>query len=570
MTAAVELDSDQAPAGAVRQTAAERRAMPNFADIAEAAAEKYGVCVKPVTMRVVDPTTGTVSYIGAPCKATISSVCKPCADKARWLRMTQCREGWHRDSEPVQDTNDPTGEQVELLTARADSVDRYHEATAAGDDELAEGFRDIVASLDLLLRESGFRGPIPALDPKKRKRRVRSTSRRQDVPDLPRRKVSGKTLGRIFAGKHRPSMMVTLTLPSYGHINRDGATDKDGNPCPDGSPRHPDSYDYARAARDIIFFSNLIDRWIKNLRRCVGWDVQYFATVEPQKRGAPHAHILIRGAISRETLRMVTEGTYFQAWWPHFDPENEVYSADRMPVWDYQAMTFVDPDTKQPLTGWDDALDRLASVDNWTPAHVARFGTQMDAGDMKGVVPGKEADKTIGYVTKYLTKSIAEVLDTESVRTAVHYDRLHTELAHTPCSPNCAVWLRYGIIPKSATDKTIPGRCRGKAHRRDTLGLPGRRVLNSRRWSGKTLPDHKADRVEFVRQLLAEVGIHKPDTSHLIVRPVEPGDQSAPPRDQLIMATIAQRTTWRAEYTNALLAASPPGAQETSAIRQAA
>ncbi|MEU2126718.1 replication initiator protein, partial [Nocardia niwae] len=60
---------------------------------------------------------------------------------------------------------------------------------------------------------------------------------------------------------------------------------------------------------------------------------------------------------------------------------------------------------------------------------------------------------------------------------------------------------------------------------------------------------------EFVRQLLASVGIHKPDTSHLIIRPVEPGDQSAPPRDHLILAAIAQRTKWRAEYTNALLAA---------------
>jgi hypothetical protein len=102
------------------------------------------------------------------------------------------------------------------------------------------------------------------------------------------------------------------------------------------------------------------------------------------------------------------------------------------------------------------------------------------------------------------------------------------------------------------------------------LGLPGRRVLVSRRWSNKTLPDHKHDRAEFVRQTLAAIGIVKPDRSHLIITPVEPGDKNVPPRDHLIMAAASQRTTWRAEYTRALLAASPPGAQQTSAITQAA
>lgn len=86
-----------------------------------------------------------------------------------------------------------------------------------------------------------------------------------------------------------------------------------------------------------------------------------------------------------------------------------------------------------------------------------------------------------------------------------------------------------------ASEKIISGRCNGKAHRRDTLSLPGRRVLVSRQWSNKTLPDHKADRVEFVRQLLAQVGIVKPDTSHLKLSIVQPADRSAPPRDHLVI-----------------------------------
>ncbi|WP_394346868.1 replication initiator [Thermobifida fusca] len=40
-----------------------------------------------------------------------------------------------------------------------------------------------------------------------------------------------------------------------------------------------------------------------------------------------------------------------------------------------------------------------------------------------------------------------------------------------------------------------PGFCTSKAHRREHLGYAGRRVLVSRKWSGKTLANHKADRL---------------------------------------------------------------------------
>ncbi len=86
-------------------------------------------------------------------------------------------------------------------------------------------------------------------------------------------------------------MFVTLTCDSYGRV-RD-----------DGTPVDPSLYDYRRAARDAVHFAALVDRWWQNLRRCVGWDVQYFATVEPQKRVAPHLHAAIRGSIPHELLR---------------------------------------------------------------------------------------------------------------------------------------------------------------------------------------------------------------------------------------------------------------------------
>ncbi|WP_225732254.1 helitron helicase-like domain-containing protein [Nocardia sp. JCM 34519.1] len=549
----------------LRQTAMQRRGMPNFYDIALATAEKFGVCKRPIPMRVYDPRTLTEMYVATPCKATIASTCAACAKAARAVRVTQCYEGWHLDAEPVDEKPEPTEWQVHLLTARANLLDDYQAAKAEGDEHLMDGIRELVADLDAELHDTGWTVKLAALDPLPKKRRIRSTKRRQDMPDLPRKKVSRTTIGEIFAGKYRPSMMITLTLPSYGKINPDGGRDKDGKPASDGSPRDPDTYDYQSAARDIVHFAALRDRFKKNLRRCVGWNVQYWEMVEPQKRGAPHVHMLIRGRIPREVVKQVARGTYHQVWWPYHDAENEVYGHGRMPVWDNKTATFVDPDTKAALPGFDDARDNLK------PAHVIKFGAQIDPKHIKGVIGGtQEAARTIGYVTKYLTKSIAEVLEPQSARAAVHYDRLHAELQHTPCSETCAVWLRFGIVPQGATEKTIPGRCRGKAHRRDTLGLPGRRVLNSRKWTGKTLADHKADRVEFVRQLLGKVGMTLPETDRLQITPVEPGDQHCPPRDQLIMAHIAQRTRWRAEYATRLLAASPPGTQQLSAIREAA
>ena len=101
-------------------------------------------------------------------------------------------------------------------------------------------------------------------------------------------------------------MFITLTCPSYGRVQR----------------RHagpPGDYDYQRAARDALHFAALFDRFIQNLRRFLGYDVQYFAAVEPQRRLAPHVHMAIRGTMSRAELRQVLAATYHQVWWPPSD-----------------------------------------------------------------------------------------------------------------------------------------------------------------------------------------------------------------------------------------------------------
>jgi hypothetical protein len=108
-----------------------------------------------------------------------------------------------------------------------------------------------------------------------------------------------------------------------------------------------------------------------------------------------------------------------------------------------------------------------------------------------------------------------------------------------------------------------PGRCKGKAHRPEHLGIAGRRVLVSRKWSNKSLADHRAERGEFVRQLLEAAGIqpaHGPqDGPYRWERPA-PADPDVPPRPVLLLQAVAERQRWKAEYTAAQLAASdPPG-----------
>jgi len=536
MTSALDVSS---------MTRAERAALPVAAEVVQLLAEQHGVCVRPLAMRRIDTTTGRVDVVPVACGSTREDQCRPCADKARRLRMAQCREGWHLDTEPIIERARPSEEQQELMAARADLVAAYGECKAHGDEASCEQIGDSVAELDTELRAAGVRGRLAPLDPPPKPVK-RSTRRRQDAPDLPRRPVKKRTIGRVFAGKYRPSTFLTLTLDSYGRVDSDGAA------------VDPESYDYRLAARDAIHFPALVDRFWQNTRRCVGWDVQYFGTVEPQKRGAPHFHAAIRGAIPRAELRSITAATYHQVWWPPHD--QLVYSADRVPVWDIRAKAFIDPDTGQRLPTWEQACEALVE-----PAHVVRFGSQVH---VKGILGGtEEAGRHIGYLTKYLTKSIDQAADLgehATNRQQDHARRLHAELSITPCSPRCPVWLLYGIQPHGARHSTTPGRCKGKAHKPEHLGIAGRRVLVSRKWSNKTLDDHRAERRHFVRQLLEQVGIqpaNNPQDGPYLWERTAPADPDVPPRPVLLLHAIAERQRWKAEYTAAQLAASdpPPG-----------
>ena len=104
----------------------------------------------------------------------------------------------------------------------------------------------------------------------------------------------------------------------------------------------------------------MFDRFIQNLRRYLGHDVQYFAAVEPQRRLAPHVHLAIRGTVARTELRRVLAATYHQVWWPSTSPV-KFRDGDEPPVWPTRSGRYVsDPATGEVLPTWDQALDGIS------------------------------------------------------------------------------------------------------------------------------------------------------------------------------------------------------------------
>lgn len=538
-----------------RTTRAERARMPLAKDVVREIAVEHGVCVKPLAMLAEDRATGETRMIDVPCGNTQAAVCPPCAEKAKRLRMAQCREGWHLEEEPLLDADPATPSQEELVTERADRTAERTAALAAGaPPHVVAELDQELADLDERIADAGMRGSV-APGSADRARRVRSTKRRQDVADLPRRPVEKRTLGRTFTTPDgrvlRPSMFVTVTLPSYGRV------------LPDGTPVDPARYDYRRAARDAIHFSRLLDRFVQNLRRVAGYEVQYFAAVESQRRLAMHAHLAIRGTLPRAEMRQIAAATYHQVWWP---PADEVrYEGDRMPVWDEGLQEYIDPTTGAALPTFDDALDDLDDDDE--PMHVIRCGTQLD---VQGLLSGSpDVDRRIGYVTKYLTKDLDACHEAATDRQRAHLDRLTTALRYEPCSPTCANWLRYGISPRNARPHARPGYCKGKAHRRKTLGYGGRRVLVSRKWSGKTLADHKADRRAWVLDALgiADGTADDATADRYAWRPASP-DDSVPPLAHRLLHAVAERARWRAALDEAKRRAAGQQPPTTTTSRQ--
>src|SRR6201992_1492812 len=92
-----------------RKTRAERMSMPLARQGVRDLATDNGACLRPTQLRLTALATRAVEQVLVPCGHTLGSVCPACAERAKALRATQCREGWHLEAEPGIDT-DPAPE----------------------------------------------------------------------------------------------------------------------------------------------------------------------------------------------------------------------------------------------------------------------------------------------------------------------------------------------------------------------------------------------------------------------------------------------------------------------------
>ena len=113
----------------------------------------------------------------------------------------------------------------------------------------------------------------------------------------------------------------------------------------------------------------------------------------------------------------------------------------------------------------------------------------------------------------------------------------------------------------------VAGRCGGKAHDWDNLGLGGRRVLVSRQWSGKTLAEHRADRATVVREALEAAGMLAPEIERMAATVLAKDGKprfvwtdtrpDATTYIRVVLAAVAEQQRWRAQYQAAKEAAAP-------------
>ncbi|MDT0304242.1 replication initiator [Streptomonospora wellingtoniae] len=245
-----------------KSTRAERQAQPLAREVAEQIAADKGVCIRPVSLRRTDIATGATEIVDVPCGSTLESRCPACAKRKRSIRRSQCEEGWHLAEDPTVTPDEPSEVQRAWIERRAVVTaerDRLVHAGEAAFDEVA-ALDQAIADLDAEITASGLRGSVSrGSSASGSARRVRSTKRRQDAPDLPKRQMAKTTVGRSYedpaTGRvFRPSLFLTLTCDTYGRVKADG------------TPVDPSTYDYRRAARDALHFSKLIDRFVQNLR----------------------------------------------------------------------------------------------------------------------------------------------------------------------------------------------------------------------------------------------------------------------------------------------------------------
>lgn len=221
--------------------------------------------------------------------------------------------------------------------------------------------------------------------------------------------------------------------------------------------------------------------------------------------------------------------------------------------------------------GWGDAGStglptfEEACEDLTDPAHMARFGEQVH---VKGVLGGtEEAGRHVGYLTKYLTKSVGQaagLTETATDRQREHARRLHAELQITPCSPRCAVWLLYGVQPQGARHSMTPGRCKARHTSPNTSASPAAASWSPARGPARPSTTTAPSAPPSFGNSSTTPASDPPTASRTAPtcgNDQHPARPTSHPRPALLLHAVAERQRWKAEYTAAQHSAAeaPPG-----------
>ncbi len=171
-----------------RTTRAQRLAMPLARDVVRDLAAEHGACIRPVQLRRTDLHTGQIEQVLVPCGHTLATVCPSCAERAKTLRAAQCREGWHLDTEPVIDPRRPGRRAAHVGRAPRRDTDR-NATTPTRPGRTRPSWTSWPPTWTT---KSPARACAATSCPARAARRHRSTRRRQDAPDLPRRPVASR------------------------------------------------------------------------------------------------------------------------------------------------------------------------------------------------------------------------------------------------------------------------------------------------------------------------------------------------------------------------------------------
>ncbi len=187
-----------------------------------------------------------------------------------------------------------------------------------------------------------------------------------------------------------------------------------------------------RAARDALHFAALFDRLIQNLRRFLGYDVQYFAAdraaaaPRPARPRRDPRHHLPRASCGR-----CSAATYHQVWWP---PTDSVRHDDGAPAGLARGISTLPRPGHRRVPA---DLGRARSTPSATrTSRCTSRGSDRSSTPRACSPDPRDAARCIGYLTKYLTKQIADCHHARPTpQQCITPAGLADALRYEPCSP---------------------------------------------------------------------------------------------------------------------------------------